>query len=290
MTRCKKSTFIENYDAAAESAANSANPHYQKFADRKKALINHHYNGEIKKRLEALNTITIQKSAYDKGRYIADKVSELGASPYEISLAMAAKIGETTVSDLYIMHDQTVRSDHCSESPRGKIKTSTEMGKNLDYRIGWAHSHARFSRFFSSEDMQTLTKDAWKGPKIRLDLLDDEDSGDSLVVDVNIYQALVFNQSMSDTDMPYAGIMFSYVPFGSSQAQSHFYHNTSVNIIGEPSELDTATIDKHITERVILEGIGPIGDRAQPDTLTQRIERIENLFDRFFDLYQQTRR
>jgi hypothetical protein len=269
----KKRKIIENFNAQADREMFQNSPYFESYKRKVSSLINHHYNRGIEERINPLSEhadprfskIRITRSAYEKGKYIAKRVSQLAGHPNEVTLAIAGKRDDLSllITNLYIMYDQYVEHFHYKESPRGKIQTQLDMEKNLEWRIGVAHSHIGCGVFFSPEDLKTIKKDVWKGINIEIDLLDDEPGDDSKNVSITTYLALVFSGDMSNTEEPYAGIAVSYTPFsdGESKPIIVINENVSIEIVEDGySGLDETEIDNQLKERVYIRGDCKFGD------------------------------
>lgn len=258
----KKKEFMERFDLEKHKQKLRDSPHYEKNQMKLKSLVHNHYDREIEKRIDnnspdvdtRFSVIKMTRTAYEKGKYIARKMQDIFRQSLEVSMAMAAKKDSLLVDDLYVMHDQYVTPAHCIETSIGKIKTKKEMEANLEERIGWAHTHGSFPLFFSGEDYEHLYKDAWQGRKIKLDLLDDEPGEDKMEVPVNIYSALVFNDSMTENQNPHTGIAISYKTFSDNKRKLVFNEDVSFHIVAdEYTSFDEAQIDRQLEERVSLE-------------------------------------
>jgi len=270
----RRKRVIERFDAKKDQAEFERSPHFDYYKQKVDRLVKNHYNREIEKRVNAIletadpriKNILINKTAFEKGKYIAESVSNLAGQPLEVSVAMASKLGSENllVTDLYVVHAQDVRHAHCAETPLGKILTHEEMEKNGEYRSGWMHSHADFHRHFSAEDNHNLRKDARKGTPIKIDLLDDEKGSDKMEVEVTVYTALVFNQLMKENDKPHTGVVISYTPLGTKQKKTSIYENVGITIVDDGyCGLDKGTIDNQLMERVNIEGQGKLADIAE---------------------------
>jgi hypothetical protein len=123
-------------------------------------------NNDVDKEFaDSVKEIKITKPAFEKAQYIASRVEELneqiGRENYEIGMYMIGRNedvlkGEIIAKDIYIGQEQVITPSHCDITPLGVMRTFREVRNNKGRIIGWVHSHANHSTFFSGEDDETL--------------------------------------------------------------------------------------------------------------------------------------
>ena len=123
---------------------------------------------------DQLGPIRITKQAKAKADYVSRRVCELLRGGHEIGFYLTATnpngSDHTVVSDIYVGHDQTVTPTHCDISPLGNVRSFRDIRDTQKRRvIGWGHSHANFTTFFSKEDKGTIT-DVLKNQAIKRDV------------------------------------------------------------------------------------------------------------------------
>ncbi len=108
-----------------------------------------------------LSPIKITSYAYEKANYIARRVCELAGTPLEVAFyllddSLVNRQPDITIRDVIIGHEQVVRPLHCEITPMGKLKSFKEVKSQGKRIVGFGHSHANISNFYSSEDVDTI--------------------------------------------------------------------------------------------------------------------------------------
>lgn len=111
--------------------------------------------------LAELSPIKISSYAFDKANYVSRRVCELAGEPLEVGFyligdPLSKTDGEAVIDDIYIGSEQNVKKSHVNVTPRGKMlstKSIQGMGKRV---VGWGHSHAESTVYYSDQDDDTI--------------------------------------------------------------------------------------------------------------------------------------
>ena len=261
--KIKIKKFIKEFDFQNYKEDVKENPFYQEIQQRKQDLVSNHYDNEIVRRVDShsnyvqpeFSKVTVTQGVIDEGKYVSGRMSYVSGESVEVSMALGALPDSTIIDRMYVVHGQVVNGVHCTETPKGKIYTQIEMGKDGRGRIGWSHSHGASRVFFSAEDKGNIRRSSMHGVNYEIDLLDDDEG--SLPVSVSMYPALVFNDHMGKSDMPYAGIGVSYQSFLDGSYRTVLNERLPVNVVDSKTfDSTNKDYDEILRSRVEVESSG----------------------------------
>ncbi len=108
-----------------------------------------------------LSPIRITRSAFDKANYISKRVCEVSGKALEIGFLMTGSMlnpedTHLTITDMNAAVEQNVQNLRCEITPEGTMtafEDSITSGKRI---IGWGHSHAKASPYYTEDDDNTI--------------------------------------------------------------------------------------------------------------------------------------
>lgn len=221
-------------------------------------------NAEIREHANAFAAEGINITAYAKEKLehiisaFGNITQEAHLPSHEMAIYLLAekdtvREGKPVINDAYIAHDQTVYPGYCTISGGGAITSERDIKHNLNKRIaGWAHSHGKFSNFFSGRDVRTF-ENFLTDYRMFKDIPVEQEDGEQYYLEYTY--GLVMNQH---NDTPYATMNIAYpqIQEGERIAIRNRYEHIPLNIIEEghftPDDEEKEDIVTQLKERVII--------------------------------------
>lgn len=211
-------------------------------------------NRQARKKIGAdpkFNIVKINRSAYEKAKYISKRVIELKEKDLEIKLYPISDKASDVISDFYIPL-QKVNGVSCWTNSGAGVSYAHSIGKES---YGWAHSHANMSPFHSTAD--TGSTRMYTGYESVLDICNDKEKNNRLNFRAKYIPSIVFNAKMIDDSniKPFVGIgiwLDKLDEKGGRKRNQEFIFNSNVHleIIGDNKEIDKKFIDQEISDKV----------------------------------------